>query len=82
MKFIALKTEDGALKGKLSFYCRMLKVSLQNLYKSLSYKDRHWKYQDLADAMKVIALLAARKNSKTQPDQKYLYQYIGFYVTI
>ena len=54
MKFIAIKTEDGAIKGKLSFYCRMLGVSRQGFYKYLAHKDRPWKYQDLADAMRAI----------------------------
>ena len=54
MMFIAIKTEDGIIKGKLSFYCRMLHVSRQGFYKYLSAKDRPWKYQDLADAMKAI----------------------------
>lgn len=54
MMFIAIKTEDGTIKGKLSFYCRMLHVSRQGFYKYLSAKDRPWKYQDLADAMKTI----------------------------
>ena len=51
MKFIAIKTEDGTIKGKLAFYCRMLHVSRQGFYKYLSAKDRPWKYQTLADAM-------------------------------
>ena len=51
MMFIAIKTEDGAIKGKLSFYCRMLGVSRQGFYKYLTNKDRPWKYEDLADAM-------------------------------
>ena len=54
MKFIAIKTEDGVIKGKLSFYCRMLGVSRQGFYKYLAIKDRPWKYQDLAAAMRVI----------------------------
>ena len=54
MKFIAIKTEDGVIKGKLSFYCRMLGVSRQGCYKYLAIKDRPWKYQDLADAMRAI----------------------------
>lgn len=53
--FIAIKTEDGVIKGKLSFYCRMLKVTGQGFYKYLAKKDRPWKYQDLADAMLAIA---------------------------
>lgn len=55
MMFIAIKTEDGAIRGKISFYCRMLKVTRQGFYKYLADKDRPWKYQDLADAMRVIA---------------------------
>ena len=51
MMFIAIKTEDGMIKGKLSFYCRMLGVSRQGFYKYLANKDRPWKYQDLADAI-------------------------------
>ena len=54
MMFIAIKTEDGAIKGKLSFYCRMLGVSRQGFYKYLAHKDRPWKYQDLADAIRAI----------------------------
>ena len=40
---------------KFHFYCRMLGVSRQGFYKYLANKDRPWKYQDLADAMKEIA---------------------------
>ena len=53
--FLAIKTEDGVIKGNISFYCRMLKVTRQGFYKYLADKDRPWKYQDLADAMRVIA---------------------------
>lgn len=54
MMFIAIKTEDGAIRGKISFYCRVLKVTRQGFYKYLTDKDRPWKYQDLADAMRAI----------------------------
>ncbi len=54
MMFIDLKTEDGVIKGKLSFCCRMLNVTRQGFYKYLADKDRPWKYQDLADAMRAI----------------------------
>ncbi len=54
MIFLALKTEDGRITGKISFYCRMLGVSRQGFYKYLANKDCPWKYQDLADAMKEI----------------------------
>ncbi len=53
--FLARKTEDGVIKGNISFYCRILKVTRQGFYKYLAEKDRPWKYQDLADAMRVIA---------------------------
>ena len=39
------------MKGKLTFYCRMLHVSRQAFYKYLQRKDRPWKYQKLADEM-------------------------------
>ena len=55
MMFIALKTEGGVIKGKISFYCRMLNVTRQGFYKYLANKGRPWKYQDLADAMREIA---------------------------
>ena len=49
--FIAIKTDDGSIKGKISFYCRVLHVSMQAFNKYLKTKDAPWKYQALADAM-------------------------------
>lgn len=49
--FVAIKTEDGVIKGKISFYCRMLRVSRQAFNNYLKTKDSPWKYQPLADAM-------------------------------
>ncbi len=54
MKFIALKTKDGKLKGDISFCCRILHVSRQGFYQYLTNKDRPWKYQPLADAIMEI----------------------------
>lgn len=54
MKFLAIKTNDGEYKGNIAFYCKMLHVSRQGFYKYLVNKDRPWKYQDLADAMRQI----------------------------
>ncbi len=54
MMFPALKTEDGVIRGKISFCCRMLKVTRQGFYKYPADRDRPWKYQPLADAMKEI----------------------------
>lgn len=47
MMFFALKTEDGRIKGKIAFYCRILGVSRQGFYKYLANKGRPWKYQAL-----------------------------------
>ena len=49
--FIAIKTDDGRIKGKISFYCKVLHVSRQAFNKYLKTKDVPWKYQALADAM-------------------------------
>ena len=54
MMFLALKTEDGRIKGKIASYCRILGVSRQGFYQYLANKKRPWKYQSLADAMKEI----------------------------
>ena len=52
--FIAMKTDDGLIKGKISFYCKMLHVSRQAFHNYLKTKDQLWKYQPLADAMQNI----------------------------
>ena len=49
--FIAIKTDDGRIKGKISFYCKVLHVSRQAICKYLKSKDAPWKYQALADVM-------------------------------
>ena len=49
MKFIAFKTDDGRIKGDISFCCRMLKVSREGFRKFLQNKDKPWKYETLAD---------------------------------
>lgn len=54
MRFLAEKTDGGGKKGKLSLYCRALKVSRQGFYQYLSRRGRPWKYQGLADAMRAI----------------------------
>ena len=52
--FIAMKTDDGRIKGKISFYCKALKVSRQAFNNYLKIKDAPWKYQLLADAIQDI----------------------------
>ena len=54
MRFAAQKTDDGGKKGKIALYCRVLKVSRQGFYRYLSRRERPWKYQRLADAMREI----------------------------
>ena len=44
MKFIAIKTDDGRIKGEITFYCHMLKVSREGFRKYLKNKDKPWKY--------------------------------------
>lgn len=52
--FIAQKTDDGRITGKISFYCKASEVSRQAFYDYLERKDEPWKYQALADAMMKI----------------------------
>jgi transposase InsO family protein len=54
MKFIAIKTENGQIKGELSFYCRVLDVSRQGFYAYLESLSRPWKYDALAAKMQEI----------------------------
>ncbi len=54
MKFLAQKTDGGGKKGKIALYCRVLQVSRQGFYRHLSRRERPWKYQGLAEAMREI----------------------------
>ena len=42
--FIAIKTDDGRIKGKISFYCKALKVSRQAFNNYLKTKAAQWKH--------------------------------------
>lgn len=56
LKFIAQKTEDGAVKGKIRFYCETLEVSWQAFYDYLKKRDKLWKTTELAEnILKIIA---------------------------
>ena len=56
MKFIALKTDNGNITGRISFYCRALDVTRQGFYGYLKNQDKPWKYEDLAaEMMEIIA---------------------------
>ncbi|MFR8348236.1 MAG: hypothetical protein ACLVAV_02560 [Clostridium sp.] len=54
VKFIALKTKTAAPKRNITFFCRVLACQQTGYYQYLVMKDRPWKYQPLADAMKDI----------------------------
>ena len=49
--FITIKTDDGIIKGKILFYCKVLKVSWQTFSNHLKTKNALWKYQSLANVM-------------------------------
>ena len=52
MKFIAIKIEDGQIKGKLAFYCRMLHVSRQGFYNYLKARATHKGFSTPTPSMK------------------------------
>ena len=54
MNFIALKTEDGRQKGKITFFCKVLDVSRQGFYQYLINRNRPWKYQKVAELIQEI----------------------------
>jgi putative transposase len=54
MKFIAIKTSNGDITGKIALYCRVLKVSRQGFYYYLENIDKPWKYKALAAKMNEI----------------------------
>lgn len=54
MKYIAGKNEDGANKGKISIYCRVLDVSRQAFYEYLVNRERPYKYEQIADKIREI----------------------------
>ncbi len=49
-----MKTEDGSIKGKISFYCKALDVSREAFYDYLDRKDDSWKYESLTNEMMKI----------------------------
>lgn len=51
MKFIAIKTSNGSITGKIALYCHVLKVSRQGFYYYLENLDKPWKYETLAAKM-------------------------------
>lgn len=43
------------IKGKIAFYCDVLDVTRQGFYWYLKHRDDPWKYEDIAEKMRVIA---------------------------
>lgn len=54
MRFIDIKTDGGAVKGKIAFYCDALNVTRQGFYWYLKHLDNPWKYECLAEKMRTI----------------------------
>ncbi len=54
MKFIALKTNNGSIKGTIALYCQVLKGSREGFYNYLKSLDKPCKYEALAAEMKKI----------------------------
>ena len=54
MQFIDRKTNGGMIKGKIAFYCDVLDVTRQGFYWYLKHRDDPWKYEDIAEKMRVI----------------------------
>ena len=42
------------IKGKIAFYCDVLDVTRQGFYWYLKHRDDPWKYEDIAEKMRVI----------------------------
>ncbi|MCQ2059951.1 MAG: IS3 family transposase [Bacteroidaceae bacterium] len=54
MSFIAKKTNDGKVTGKIALYCRALNVSRQGFYGYLAASQRPWRYQKISMLMQSI----------------------------
>ena len=54
MQFIDRKTDGGMIKGKIAFYCDVLDVTRQGFYWYLKHRDDPWKYENIAEKMRVI----------------------------
>ena len=42
------------IKGKIAFYCDVLDVTRQGFYWYLKHRDDPWKYENIAEKMRVI----------------------------
>lgn len=48
MRFIDIKTDGAAVKGKIAFYCDALDVIRQGFYWYLKRRNDPWKYETIA----------------------------------
>lgn len=56
MKYIALMTDNGSIKGNIRFYCEILEVSRQGFYDYLERKEKPWKHERLAE--QILSVIA------------------------
>ena len=67
--FITIKTDDGRIKGKISFYCKVLHVSKAGIQQIPEKQKiplgniRHWQMQCL--------IFAAKMNAMTLMEESY-----------
>ena len=54
MRFIDIKTDGGAVKGRIAFYCDTLGVTRQGFYWYLKHRDDPWKYAGIAEKIRGI----------------------------
>ena len=55
MRFIDKKTDGGAIKGRIAFYCdRLMYKAGQGFYWYLKHQDDPWKYEGLAEKIRTI----------------------------
>ena len=72
LMFIAIKTDDGRIKDKISFYCKVLHVSRQAFNKFLKQKIplgniRHWQMKCLIFAAKMNAMTLMEESVCIKP---------------
>ncbi len=54
MKFIALQTDNGNAKGRISFFGEVLGVIRQGFHEYLKKRNKPWKHEELAAKMMEI----------------------------
>lgn len=49
IRFIAIKTDDNRIKGKIAMYCDVLDISRQGFYRYLKHNDDPQKYEGIVE---------------------------------